>query len=266
MVLDLRRVIGSRVNAKAIHVTNNAECSRRYGAAKLTKRLDGTVLQAEEVLMPPNRRASWFITANYDLGAGAMKTKRLNIRSVKNGEIPAVALPAPPTLPIAPLPPPIVPIIALDPLGPPIEPTQGDPPSENDPEELNLPQNVTQNVPQNLPPPIPPLSPPPAPEPTTIAHETEWWSDNDATHLPMGGAVHQREWHIRTRVGDALGPGSDCRKDYSPLDYFLLMFPPDQLSIMVTLKNKRLISADKPAITTGEMLKFLGVLVVITRF
>jgi hypothetical protein len=66
MMLDVRQVLGSRVNAKALHVTNKAECSRRYGAPKSTKRLEDTKLGAadEVVLIPPNRRSSWFITAN----------------------------------------------------------------------------------------------------------------------------------------------------------------------------------------------------------
>jgi hypothetical protein len=94
MVLDLRQVIGSRVNAKkALHVRNKAECSRRYDAATSTKGLEGTVLGTDKVLIPPNCWSSWFITANYDIGADFMKTKRLNILSVKNGETPSVALP-----------------------------------------------------------------------------------------------------------------------------------------------------------------------------
>jgi hypothetical protein len=47
-----------------------------------------------------------------------------------------VALPAPPAPPIAPPAPPIAPPTALAPLAPPIEPVQGNPPSENNPEEV----------------------------------------------------------------------------------------------------------------------------------
>jgi hypothetical protein len=46
MVLDTRRIVGSQVHAKALHVTNNAECSRRYGGAgKTTKQLQGTLVE-----------------------------------------------------------------------------------------------------------------------------------------------------------------------------------------------------------------------------
>jgi hypothetical protein len=38
-----RRVVGARVHAKAIHVSNLAECARRYGALKSTKMVAGTV-------------------------------------------------------------------------------------------------------------------------------------------------------------------------------------------------------------------------------
>ena len=79
MVLDTRRIVGSKVHAKALHVTNNAECSRRYGAGKTTKRLQGTVVQAQETQKRGNSRLSWFITADYDLGGGDMKRAVLNI-------------------------------------------------------------------------------------------------------------------------------------------------------------------------------------------
>jgi hypothetical protein len=51
MVLDSRQIIGSKVvHAKAIHVTNNAECSWQYGAGKKTsKLLSGTMLEAREI-------------------------------------------------------------------------------------------------------------------------------------------------------------------------------------------------------------------------
>jgi hypothetical protein len=103
MVLDTRRIVGSKVHAKALHVTNNAECSRRYGAGKTTKRLPGTVVESKEVHKPGNSRVSWFITADYDLGSGDMKRAVLNIRSVKSGIIPSgipLVPPVPPALAI----------------------------------------------------------------------------------------------------------------------------------------------------------------------
>ena len=162
-----------------------------------------------------------------------MKRAELNIRSVKVGEIPRVApvaLPVPPAPPIPPPAPPIPHPIALAPLS---EVARG----ENNAEEVLLPpQNVPPPLlfPQNVPPPLP-FPPPatlalPAPQVITTAHQTEWWEDPEATHMDIGGSVPQRDWIIRTVVGEKLGPGSDQGKSFSRLDYFLLMFPPDQLS------------------------------------
>ena len=46
--LDPRRVIGNTVYAKAIHVTNQSECARRYGPNKKSKLLKGVVLEVFE--------------------------------------------------------------------------------------------------------------------------------------------------------------------------------------------------------------------------
>jgi hypothetical protein len=73
MAPNLRQVVGTRVHAKALHVTAHAECARRYGAAKSTKLLGGTVLEADEVQKPGNSWTFWFITAKYDLGGSTMK-------------------------------------------------------------------------------------------------------------------------------------------------------------------------------------------------
>jgi hypothetical protein len=69
--------------------------------------------------------------------------------------------------------------------------------------------------------------------------------------------------------------GSDSRKVLSRLEYFLLMFPPDQLATIVTLTSEHLIGLDKEnttpgdikdPTTPGEILKLFGVLILITRY
>jgi hypothetical protein len=70
MVLDCRRIIGLKVHAKAIYVTNLAESSWRYGAGKKTKLLLGTVVEAKEVQKAGNTRVTWIIIADYGCGGG----------------------------------------------------------------------------------------------------------------------------------------------------------------------------------------------------
>jgi hypothetical protein len=218
MVLDSRRKIGSIVHAKALHVTNKAECSRRYGAGKVNKWVEGTVVEAKEIQKAGNSRKSWFILADYDLGGGDMKRADLNLRSVKSGKIPSVLAVAPPGPPAHPIPPPAPPIRPPIPLAPPIEPAQGDQ-VDNNRSGLDQVEDLLQELEELLPPPIQNVRPAQAPAqapaqqlPTTIAHDTSWFEDQEACQLPIGGNVPFREWSIRTNFGDSLGPGGDIRK------------------------------------------------------
>ena len=54
MAVDSMKVVGSRVSAKAIHVTNNAECARRYGANRKMNVLVGTVVEVISTQNNPN--------------------------------------------------------------------------------------------------------------------------------------------------------------------------------------------------------------------
>jgi hypothetical protein len=84
---DQRCIVGARVNAKALQVSNLAECTRRYGSNAKTKRVGGTVVSFELLSLPGKARKSCFITADYDLGGGVVKRCRLNIRSLSAGDI-----------------------------------------------------------------------------------------------------------------------------------------------------------------------------------
>jgi hypothetical protein len=57
--------------------------------------------------------------------------------------------------------------------------------------------------------------------------------------MPLNGAVSPRDWFIRTPTGEMLRPDGD-RGLRSPLDYFLLIMPPSQLSEMTRLTNIQL--------------------------
>jgi len=59
---------------------------------------------------------------------------------------------------------------------------------------------------------------------------------------------------------------STAAKNMSRLEYFLTMFPPDQFTALVELTNVQLRAHNEPETTKGEKLKFLGVIILITRF
>jgi len=75
-------------------------------------------------------------------------------------------------------------------------------------------------------------------------------------------------------TGQFFTPGCDANHNrdnddttkYTPYDFFMACFPADQLSAMVDLTSVALRQAGHPPTTTGEVLKWLGITVLITRF
>jgi hypothetical protein len=105
--------------------------------------------------------------------------------------------------------------------------------------------------------------------PVTEAHGLEWFADHQgSTKLPIKGVVPPRPWGVRNSVtGNRLGPGSDLGARRSWLEYFLLMFPPLELQEIVRLTSRDLLHRrKKKPTTTGEIIKFFGVLILSTRF
>ena len=50
------------------------------------------------------------------------------------------------------------------------------------------------------------------------------------------------------------------------LEYFKLMFPLNQLKEMVRLTNRELRGKEENSMTIGEMVKFMGICILVTRF
>ena len=63
-----------------------------------------------------------------------------------------------------------------------------------------------------------------------------------------------------------LGRGGDHQNSYSRLEYFLMLFPPQQLQLILQLTNNELAIARKSYTTAGEIVKFFGVMLLVTRF
>ena len=66
--------------------------------------------------------------------------------------------------------------------------------------------------------------------------------------------------------GRELCPNDDPRCDRRAYDYFMCCFPKKQLQDMVSQTNEKLSAADKGQLTTGELLKWLGITLLMTRF
>ena len=91
MAADPQHIVGSMVEVKACHVTNLAECLRRYGSNSKTKSVQGIMTHVEVIKNSTTNRTMTFMMAAYDLGGMTIHPCRLNIRSVKAVPTPTVA-------------------------------------------------------------------------------------------------------------------------------------------------------------------------------
>ena len=268
MAADPRRIVGSMVEAKACHVTNLAECSHHYGSNSKTKRVQGIITHVEVIKSSTTNRMTTFVMAAYELGGTTIRPCRLNIRSVK-----AVPTPTAATVPTA--------------GGALLGSTDRDSmmtevstqPTATLP-TLEAPSNTNASLEQ---PTVvvaretPPLTTEnnnnvianndtPLPEAAATVHDQEWFVDDPATKLPVNGNYHSRNWAVKTRMGYMLGRGGDHQNSYSRLEYFLMLFPPEQLQLILQLTNNKLAMARKNYTTAGEIVKFFGVMLLVTRF
>ena len=268
MAADPRRIVSSMVEAKACHVTNLAECARHYGSNSKTKKAQGIVTHVEVIKNSTTNRTTTFVTAAYDLGGTTIRPCRLNIRSVK-----AVLTPTAATVPTG--------------GGALLGSADGDSTTTEVSTQptatlpmLEAPSNTNTSLEQ---PTVavaratPPLTTEnndtvianndaPLPEAAATVHEQEWFVDDPATKLPVNGTYHSRNWAVKMRMGYMLGRGGDHQNSYSRLEYFLMLLPPQQLQLILQLTNNELAIARKNYTTAGEIVKFFGVMLLVTRF
>ena len=285
MIEDRRKVVGSRISAKAIHVTNLAECARRYGANKKTKVLYGTVVEHVSQRNNPNsRRVTNIIVGDFDLGSGVLKQASLNIRSVKAVE--------PPPVPEMPHDNEEVAAAVIVPDGAVLDNVILDASNTivNDgARELAVEEVLANEVVVDNDHAVGPVVDAVADEvaaeesgdggdigdsengegvPAAVAHDTEWFLDDRATLRTLNSRrCNEIDFKIKDQIGNTFSPGDDRSQRYSRLDYFLMMFPPKQLNEMIRLTNISLLRGGINKCTSkGEMLKLFGVMILVTKF
>ena len=299
-MVDPRRVIGNTVQAKAIHITSEAECGRRFGSQKKTHMCSGVVVSAVDKLNESGRRTC-VVTARYDLGGYKHKTAKLNIRSVK-----AVA----PVTPIEPeVPPPPPTNEDTEPEVPPPPPNEASDPAEA-PEPAAAPTTTTDDTEDTTETVVPPTPSSPTPpndnaestpevtptipdvtrdatlptiesgegisdalegevvdEPVATAHDYKWYGmDTTQENYSINGTVAKKRWGIRLFTGDTLFEEGDLDGMYSPLDYFLMSIPHGQIETCVLETSGQLQKRGKQKTSENEILKMFGILVLMTRF
>ena len=103
--------------------------------------------------------------------------------------------------------------------------------------------------------------------PSVTAHEFEW-RDQEVLQ-PIGGPVPRRTWSVRTLAGDITAEGGDSvgyGSGRTPVEYFLAVFPQQQLSMSAELTSAKLSRRGRSLTTPGEVLKLFAVVLLGTRF
>ena len=278
--VELRRTVGGKVHALACQVSNDAECKRLFGSQYKTKKINGIVERVElRQATSKSTRRSTYITAKYNLTSKPQKTKELFISNVSNGWLPepnpaqeedtnttptpqdtataanttttttlveqlerANDITAPSILPQTPA-------VAPPAVAPPAEAAAG---VTAPPPTVQQPMPPTERTPRGG-------------EAVVTVHDFTWTqTDGQAT---LNGNVHQKEWSILTPLGERIGPSNkEQARDWSRMHTFLQAFPALHVRQIIRLTNSELRRFNQDPMTTQELFKFFGVLILITRF
>jgi Transposase IS4 len=230
--VDTRRCVGGFVWAKAEAVSRDAK--RVYGRELDNTWLRGTVL---EVLTnkrnESSKRTTTYIKARYMVG-----------RMEKEA---------------------IIPLASLKRTDPKQEVQDSVTNTGCDRDNVSMPR-AEQEVP--IAPPEPLLPPPQnnsTIEPVSCNNGRNWY--DGITDVALNGPVQERFWKMTCQyTGAIFTPGCDERRKNSPYDYFMACFPKEQLKFMVEETSEKLQDHGYATTTVGELLKWFGVTILITRF
>jgi Transposase IS4 len=104
--------------------------------------------------------------------------------------------------------------------------------------------------------------------PVVECHDRKWFEGN--TEAVVNGKHSSKAWKLEDQYGRGFEftPGCDRgpKPKYTALDYFLAVFPKQQLQDMQERTSKELEDNGLQPTSVGELLKFMGVLILITRF
>jgi hypothetical protein len=99
-----------------------------------------------------------------------------------------------------------------------------------------------------------------------IAHEQKWVAGVAATITGIVADEHTsiHQWCHKAPFGTRIAPGNPEYSIMSPLQAFLHIMPPAQLMLMLLeLTNERLVEKEKQEMTRQELLRWIGVCVLI---
>ena len=276
--------IGARVSTRAILVTCPAECKRRYGANAKKKVVFGIV---QEVIRGQTKtgRAAYYIKATWNIGEEATKVQEVNSASCKYAPLEVLEPPGPEQgaaiagatgaqNPVPPSPeqqePTTTPTNTVEQNNNTSTTTERTANQNQEVVQPSTPPATSPALPQEppatteTPAPAPPPEQPAVPEAIASPHGFNWYTAPDK--VSVGNPIRQRKWVLKTPVNEDIYDGCDVAGTRSRLDYFLLLFPPRALQLILQETNKKLQKKRVEQLTMGELLKFFGVLILATKF
>lgn len=286
---DPRLIVGGHVHATADKITHNARTL--FGPDYKSVPINGTVLSVKkEKSKPTAKRATTTVEVEFSVQGDAKRRKTLTLQSLKKDWQPRASCP------LCPLAPPPLPPVANPPqddmlppqdmfVSPPEEPVAASQPEQpaaavaqepvQQPEtagaavsEPNSAGDTTATSPSA--PPIRSGTGPlgqlkPGARPVAEAHGRKWYDPDDIDGRHVRETV-EREWLMQDAHGTQIGPMKPPPgTPLTHLDAFLIMMPPDQLDTELRLMNENLKAKKKSEATMGELLKFYGVCILVSR-
>ena len=242
---DPRCTVGGFCWAKATSVSNDSH--RIYGVEAPKIWLRGTVLEVLSVRSEGAQRASTLIKAQYKVG-NVERVKILNLMQLKKEN------PVPDPVPPVTTPPDAGSLPAGSVPNEGVNPSSAAAPIQHPPVEGTVESQATATSNGSS-----------VCVPVVTVHDREWFTGD--TELPTNGPFTRRTWKLTCQyTGREFTPGCDQGKELNACDYFLAVFPKAQLKLMVEETSILLSASGYPRTTKGEILKWFGILLLITRF
>ena len=95
----------------------------------------------------------------------------------------------------------------------------------------------------------------------------DWFEEPDSLQTELNGKLRYRGWQLITSIGDVIRGGDNNNDDrFSRLDIFLMMFPPNELEVIINTTNHKLEEKQIIKTTRGEIIRFFGTLILITKY
>jgi hypothetical protein len=101
---------------------------------------------------------------------------------------------------------------------------------------------------------------------TVTTDNLNWYTHLEYCKHDINGSVETINWQFKTEMGKEMTEDDNVGMEQLLLDYFMACFPPQAMRNIIALMSKKLREDDLQEMEMGELLKFFGVLILITRF